>query len=255
MPSRLLRDGILDSERVCSLSWLAELFYRRLMSVVDDFGRFDGRPSMLKSRAYPLQTDRVREADISRWLAECEKAGLIALYEANGKPYVVLFRLGKPRAEASKFPAPPLSVKDAVRESSGAQAPADENRCAQAPSYSDSGSRSNADSGSDSGAAPPGGDTHNPKSGFAPPSVAEVRAFCAERGNTLDPEAFVAHYESKGWIVGKNRMRNWQAAVVTWEKNQGKFAHKSPRAGSAGRYDPLREFIAQGAEEAARDAG
>lgn len=56
---------------------------------------------------------------------------------------------------------------------------------------------------------------------FAPPSVEEVRAYCAEKGYTFDPEAFVAFYESKGWKVGRNPMRSWRAACTTWQKRQG----------------------------------
>ena len=53
---------------------------------------------------------------------------------------------------------------------------------------------------------------------FTPPSVEEVRAYCFERGNNVDPERFVDFYESKGWTVGKNRMRDWKAAVRNWER-------------------------------------
>ena len=60
-----------------------------------------------------------------------------------------------------------------------------------------------------------------PKRGFCPPSVDEVSAYCAERGYTFDPEAFVAFYESKGWKVGRNPMKSWQAACTTWQKRQG----------------------------------
>ena len=107
MPNRIIREGILDSEAVNALSFPAEVFYRRLMSVVDDFGRFDGRPSVLKGRLYTLKLDSVREADISRWTAECVKAGLIALYAADGKPYLLFRKLGSPRAKASRYPDPP----------------------------------------------------------------------------------------------------------------------------------------------------
>ena len=55
------------------------------------------------------------------------------------------------------------------------------------------------------------------KERFEKPTVSEVRAYCEERKNGIDPEAFVAFYESKGWMVGKNRMTDWKAAVHTWE--------------------------------------
>ena len=55
-------------------------------------------------------------------------------------------------------------------------------------------------------------------SSFVPPTVEEVRTYCEERGNFIDPEAFVAFYDSKGWKVGNSPMKNWKSAVITWEK-------------------------------------
>lgn len=54
---------------------------------------------------------------------------------------------------------------------------------------------------------------------FKKPSVEEVQAYCEERQNSIDPEEFVDFYESKGWVVGKSPMKDWKAAVRTWEKN------------------------------------
>ena len=59
-------------------------------------------------------------------------------------------------------------------------------------------------------------DTNVSKKKFVPPTVEEVRAYCQERGNKVDPQAFVDHYTSNGWMVGKNKMKNWKAAVRTW---------------------------------------
>ena len=50
------------------------------------------------------------------------------------------------------------------------------------------------------------------------PTVEEVAEYCHERGNNIDPEAFIDHYESNGWIVGRSPMKDWKAAVRTWEK-------------------------------------
>lgn len=54
---------------------------------------------------------------------------------------------------------------------------------------------------------------------FYPPTVEEVRAYCLERGNGIDPEVFWNFYESKNWMVGKNKMKKWKSAIITWEKN------------------------------------
>lgn len=53
---------------------------------------------------------------------------------------------------------------------------------------------------------------------FVPPTVEEVRAYCLERGNGIDPSLFVDFYEARGWTAGRGKMRNWKAAVRTWEK-------------------------------------
>jgi predicted phage replisome organizer len=54
---------------------------------------------------------------------------------------------------------------------------------------------------------------------FKPPSVDEVRAYCRERKNMVDAEKFIDYYTSNGWKVGKNSMKDWKAAVRTWERN------------------------------------
>lgn len=110
MPNRIVRESINTSSRVDQLDPPAEVFYRRLINVVDDYGRYDARPAILKAACFPLRSDKIREADISRWIAICEKAGLIVLYEVESKPYLVLLNLGEPRAKRSKYPDPPKSV-------------------------------------------------------------------------------------------------------------------------------------------------
>ena len=54
---------------------------------------------------------------------------------------------------------------------------------------------------------------------FTPPTLEEVKAYCIERKNNVDPERWMNHYTSNGWMVGKNKMKDWKAAVRTWEKN------------------------------------
>lgn len=54
---------------------------------------------------------------------------------------------------------------------------------------------------------------------FTPPTVDEVRDYCQERGNSVDPERFVDFYASKGWLVGKTKMKDWRAAVRSWERS------------------------------------
>lgn len=97
----------MSSDRIENLDAGAEVFYRRLMSKVDDFGFFDARPSILRSSLYPLRVDRVREADIARWIAACEKAGVIALYQHAGKPFLQMLDTDWQTRSEPKFPLPP----------------------------------------------------------------------------------------------------------------------------------------------------
>lgn len=53
---------------------------------------------------------------------------------------------------------------------------------------------------------------------FVPPTVDEVRAYCQDRQNGIDPQRFIDHYTSNGWMVGRTKMKDWQAAVRTWEQ-------------------------------------
>jgi|GEM_PF-6901915 len=132
MPTRLIREGIIDSERVNRLSIQAELFYRRLLSVVDDYGRFDARPTLLRVRCYPLRVDQVGDNQLVDWLTECVNQGLVRLYAKNGKPQTEALTVAelsntitksskrpylevqdfkqKIRAKSSKFPDPPAGI-------------------------------------------------------------------------------------------------------------------------------------------------
>ena len=81
------------------------------------------------------------------------------------------------------------------------------------------------------------------QSRFSPPARAEVAAYCAERGNAVDPDRFWDHYEANGWMVGKNKMRDWKAAVRNWEKREREFGTKGETANE--RYSrELQELIA-----------
>ena len=60
--------------------------------------------------------------------------------------------------------------------------------------------------------------TYSNKAHFKKPTLDEVKNYCLERNNNIDAEAFIAYYESKGWMVGSGKMKKWKAAIVTWEK-------------------------------------
>ena len=207
MPNRIIRDGILSSERVDGLSLGAEVFYRRLLSVVDDYGRFTANLRLLRSSCYPLRFDHVTDRQIKGWLGECGESALVLPYTVNQKPYLEVqdFRQ-QVRAKCSKYPQPPTSaqqmpincIADATQKISNAHL--DE--------------VVGVDEVVDVGVRPPAPAHHR----FQPPTPAEVTAYALTLGYALDGHRFCDHYTAKGWVVGKSPMKNWQAAVRTWRQ-------------------------------------
>lgn len=102
----------MTSEAVNSLTWQAEVFYRRLMSVADDHGRYYGLSKLIRSACYPLLIDKVSDADIGKWLTECVTAALVSVYEASdSKRYVQIQRFGQRIQSKSKFPEPSTAAE------------------------------------------------------------------------------------------------------------------------------------------------
>lgn len=62
-------------------------------------------------------------------------------------------------------------------------------------------------------------ETKNKGSALSKPSLEEIAEYCKERGNKVDPQAFIDHYEANGWKVGRNPMKDWRATVRNWERN------------------------------------
>lgn len=108
MPNRILREGILTSPKVAKLGWPEEVFYRRLISVVDDFGRYYADPGMLRAACYPRLLNKVSDSDVGKWLASCATAALVRVYEAeDSERYLELLNFNQQmRAKNSKFPHP-----------------------------------------------------------------------------------------------------------------------------------------------------
>lgn len=111
VPNRILREGILTSPKLAKLTWPEEVLYRRLMSVVDDFGRYFADVGIVRGHLYPRQLTKVSDADVGKWLDGVQAAGLVSVYPASdGERYLVLLNFGQQvRATKSKYP-PPLAI-------------------------------------------------------------------------------------------------------------------------------------------------
>lgn len=229
MPNRILKESICISDSIDSLSWFDEVLFYRLIVNCDDYGRFDGRIAVIKNRLFPLK-DGLTMKNVKDGINRLVRAGLVDLYVFDGKPFLYLTGWNdhqNVRAKKSKYPAPDDRMQ------------ADASKCNQMQadvpgiqSVSESVSESEC-GGNPSGAKAAG--THTAR--FVIPSMEEVRAYCAERGNCVDPQRFVDYYTSNGWMVGKNRMKDWRAAIRSWEQKDGQqagFRKKQVPKGASG---------------------
>ena len=108
MPTRIVREGINSSHRINALSPGAELFYRRLMNVADDYGRYYAAPGTLRGACWPTCPEKVTDKQVSDWLRECSTGDnpLISIYESTGCRYLVIENFGQQTRSKSKFPEP-----------------------------------------------------------------------------------------------------------------------------------------------------
>lgn len=136
MPNRILRDSIRTSDSISHLSWFEEVLFYRLMVSCDDYGRYDGRPAVVKGTCFPLNNVTVK--DIERALTTLETYGMACQYIVDGKPYIQLLNWEKyqsVRAKESKYPSPSDGVQKKECEASCEHVQADENICKHMQTY------------------------------------------------------------------------------------------------------------------------
>ncbi len=109
MPNRIIRESICTSESVNNLTAEEERFFYRLILQVDDHGRMDARPVVLRARCFPMLLDSISIADICGWLLSLVRENLVELYQVDKQPYLNFVNWAtyqRIRAANSKYPAP-----------------------------------------------------------------------------------------------------------------------------------------------------
>lgn len=110
MPTRILRDGIIDSRAVNALSESGEILYRRLMSIVDDYGRFEADPELIRARCFPRQLERWTIERITDVLPELTvihgDLRLVTVYQVQNKNYLQINNFGQRVQCKEKYPSP-----------------------------------------------------------------------------------------------------------------------------------------------------
>lgn len=186
MPIRTIKPDFWTDEKMVELSFQARLLFIGLWNFVDNCGRIPYSPRSIKMKIFPGDA-----FDITPILTELHRSRVVEIYEIENKQYLQVVNWSKhqkvdPRYE-SKLPPPPDKNEDTTPNPKGKQ-------------------RLNGNGNGKGG--------HR----FTPPSLDDVREFCRERG--VDPDKWYNFYQSKGWMVGKNKMKDWKACVRTWEKKR-----------------------------------
>lgn len=109
MPNRYLREGLKSSPIIQSMTWAAECMYIHMLLTVDDYGRMEFDLPVFRSLVFPRR--EIRDADVSRLILECEKAGAVRRYGDGKKQYLVLPKSDEPRARTSRLPQPPGGIE------------------------------------------------------------------------------------------------------------------------------------------------
>lgn len=138
MPNRILKESICTNEQIDGLTAFEETVFYRLIVICDDFGRFDGRISVLKGRMFPLRDDKLKTEVLDKAMKSLVRAGLVEFYKVDGKPYLTLTgweRNQQRRAKFSKFPAPEEADQEEISadESGGNQLPSNDCGCSEEP--------------------------------------------------------------------------------------------------------------------------
>ena len=137
MPNRIIKESICASENVDQLSPFHETFFYRLIVNCDDYGRMDARVKILASRLFPLKD--IQPEEVQAALIALHGAGLIILYEVDGKPYLQMKTWDKHqqvRAKRSKYPSPDSSSQPSATICK--QMISDDSKCPRNPIQSES---------------------------------------------------------------------------------------------------------------------
>ena len=108
MPNRIIKESICTSDSIDNLTWFEEVMFYRLIVNCDDYGRFDGRAAVIKSRLFPLK-DNITVKAVEAAINKLVSVELVALYVFEGKPYLHLPTWDSHqqiRAKRSKYPSP-----------------------------------------------------------------------------------------------------------------------------------------------------
>lgn len=211
---RTIKPEFWSDEKLSPLDPITRLVFLGLIGMADDLGRTIDNAKIIDAFIFPNTSDTSRDS-----LATLSRIGrVIRGKTASGQSVIQIVnwdkhqKVDKPNIRASLPEIVEIEQVTEIRES--VANPSRNGRECLATHTNDQRPATN-----DLGSTKTNTADAPKASRFVKPTVDEVRAYCDERRNRVDPQTFLDHYESNGWRVGKNPMKDWKAAVRTWERN------------------------------------
>ena len=238
MPNRIIKDSIHTSDSVAAMTDLQFRVWMALITYVDDYGRGDARPAIIKGACFPL-IDRITPKAIKGAIDALVKLDCVRTYTVNGKAYLYLPAWEdhqRIRNKRSDFPAPPGTDENPTDDgdsdaeidespqvaASRRESPQDAAR-AGAESESESESNLNPNTKEKSARA----DAHT-REGTPPPSQNEVEAYIREKRYKINAARFIAYYRKRGW----QGVDDWREKLDEWNGNEIKDKSEPPKESS-----------------------
>lgn len=225
MPTRILRPGLTTSEHFNACDWFAQSLYIRILTLVDDFGRYDANERILKAHAFPLADD-VQVPAIASGCQQLSANGLAKFYTVDGKKYLQLTRWQeRVRSKESKFP--PLADNCQQMPADCGQMPADASSCPLPTPYA-------------LRLTPCASVT--PDSAHTP-TWSEVKTLASMRAvPESSAKSFFDHHEGNClWVNQYGRLINWQHKLTSWAAND----RANPKRNSESTSSPIPTFEEQ----------
>ena len=230
MPARLIRESIRSSETLASLTAEQERHFYRLLTTSDDTGRFDARNHVIRASCYQAMLDKVSITEVEEWTCALDLAGLVHLYEVDGKRYghFTTFEKYNRLRGTSKYPPPALQQADTTLPQPAASAADVGPQVAASAAYSESESESETESPPPT---PSPNGTGKKKTWAGEPwwePLTELSGY--ERGNHSAAQSSVAKAAADAGVepadVVKELVQVWPVGVLS--KKAGGFGWKRP---------------------------
>lgn len=201
---RMIDPNFWQSEDISRLSPFARLLFIGMISNADDEGRGRANTNYLKSIIFPY--DDIRVAEVDKALSEISHNTSVVVYDVAHSKYYAFTNWTK----WQRVDKPQISIIPPFEDHS-------ENDSGISPELIENDSSLKEEKRKEENIK----DALTPSRKKIPPALEDVQAYCVERNNGVDAQRFIDFYESKGWLVGKAKMKDWRASVRTWESKNG----------------------------------